>query len=330
MSKIKVENSFIWVIANAIKMYSTNFLNLCGYMAFPVLGQIFGLILTVCLAGIYIMYLPELAIKYPIFNDNLTIISCVILITIPGMMIFIKAFWDYLVAYGAVNSVTECYLSTGKIYDFPSHNATVTTQAIRYIGLWFLYSIFMLLAINPFLWVIGGVLFIYFILLFQVFSFEKSQTPVGCFRRSFEIIRGNWFRTVLIMLIIGVFTHLLFVQGFSVFFDFTGLTKILSTLFEEYIIGAIPIDTINENIVMFYPSFDYITASKVSSFLVYLVVAFVVVGFTLPLRVITWALWYKALTGNNFAQADEHKGKKKYSRKLSQNIIDRATKKNRD
>ena len=120
MTKIKVENNFVWIILAAIKIYSMNFIKFCGYMTFPILGQVLGLLLTFCLAAIYIVYLPELSLKYPIFKENSTIIGCVVLITIPGMLVYIKAFWDYLVAYGALNSVTEGYLSTGKIYDFPA------------------------------------------------------------------------------------------------------------------------------------------------------------------------------------------------------------------
>ena len=331
MTKIKVENNFVWIILAAIKIYSMNFIKFCGYMTFPILGQVLGLLLTFCLAAIYIVYLPELSLKYPIFKENSTIIGCVVLITIPGMLVYIKAFWDYLVAYGAINSVTEGYLSTGKIYDFPAHNATVTKRAGKYICLWLLYSLFWIFAVNPFLWVIAGILFIYFILIFQVFSFEPEQTPAGCFKRSFAIIRGNGFRTLLIMLIIGVFTHVLFVQGFSVFFDFTRLTQLLSTLFEEYLVDYIPIDTLNNTMLMFNSSFNLITPEKVSSFLVYQIVAFMVIGYTLPLRSITWALWYRALCGKTLTEETKpRKGKKKVLKKLSQEVIDRAMRKYED
>ncbi len=331
MAKIRVENNFLWVVLAAIKIYSMNFLKFCGYMTFPILGQVLGLLLTLCLAGIYTVYLPELALKYPIFKDNLTIVLCVVIITIPGMLVYIKAFWDYLVAYGAMNSVTEGYLETGKIYDFPAHNATVTKQAGKYIALWFLYSIFLFLAINPFLWVIGGILFVYFILIFQIFSYEPEQSPKGCFKRSFEMIRGNAFRTLLIMFIIGIFTHVLFVQGFSVFFDFTRLSGILGAFFEEYVVSYLPLNVLNENILQINPTFDILTSAKVSSFLVYQIVAFLVIGYTLPLRSITWALWYHAiLTKNEQIERRNGKNKKKALKKLSQDVIDRAMRKYKD
>ena len=69
MQKIKVENNFVWIILAAIRIYSANFLKFCGYMFFPVLGQILGILLIFCLAGLYTVYLPELAEKYPAFRD---------------------------------------------------------------------------------------------------------------------------------------------------------------------------------------------------------------------------------------------------------------------
>ena len=331
MANVKVENNFVWILLASIRIYSTNFIKFCGYMAFPVLGQVLGLLLTFCLAGIYTVYLPELIDKYTIFQDDTMVSICAFILIIPGMLIFMKAFWDYLVVYGAINSVTEGYLSTGRIYDFPAHNATVTKRAVKYIGLWLLYSLFWIIGVIPFFWVVAGVLFIYFILIFQVFSFEQNLSPSGCFRRSFELIRGNGLRTILIMLVIGLFTHVIFVQGFSVFFDFTKISLFLSTLFEEYLVGYIPIDFINEKMLIMNSSFNMLTASKVADYIVYQMIAFLVIGFTLPLRGITWALWYKALAGKN-ASVDNvpKKRKKKVLNKLSQEVIDRATRKYKD
>ena len=332
MAKIKVENNFIWILLAAIKIYSTNFLKFTGYMFFPVIGQILGILLIITLAGLYNLYLPELALKYPTFKDPTTVLLCVIGITVPGMLVFMKAFWDYLVAYGALNSITDGFLSTGKIYDFQAHRETVTRYTIKFIGLWFLYSIFLFIASIPFFWIIGAVAFIYYILIFQVFTFEPELSPNQYFARSFELIRGNAVRTFLIMIVIGIFTHVLFVQGVSVFFDFTKLTYALSTVFEKTLISYIPLDTINEMILEFYPKFDILTPDKISNFLVLTIVSFVVIGFTLPLRSVTWTLWYKALSEENSAKNTKtpKKNGKKVVRKLDPEIIDRATRKYND
>ncbi len=329
MAKIKVENSFIWIIMAAIRIYGTNFLKFGSYMLFPVLGQVLGILLVFCLSGLFAAYLPDLQDKYPAFRDTTTVIISVIAITVPGLLIFMKAFWDYLVAYGALNSLTDGFLNTGRIYDYPAHNATITKRAIPYMGLWFLYAIFGLIAINPFFWIIGAVFFIYFILIFQVFSFEPGQSPAGCFRRSFELIKGNCIRTLLIMLVIGLFTHFIFVQGFSVIFDFTRVTQFFCTLFEETLVGYIPIDQINNTILMVNPSFNLITPTKAAEFIVYQLVAFLVIGFTLPLRSVAWALWYIALSEASGTGVVSKKGKK-IVKKVSAQVLDRATRKYND
>lgn len=328
MSKIKVENSFIWIILAAIRIYSANFLRIGSYMLFPVLGQVLGLLLVFCLAGVFNAYLPELAAKNPAFNNIPTVMLCIILITIPGFLIFMKAFWEYLVVYGAMNSVTQGFLETGKIYDYPAHKATVTKNALPFIALWLLYSVFLSLGIIPLLWVPAGVFFIYFILIFQVYSFEQGISPVEYFTRSFTLIRGNFIRTVLIMVIIGLFTHVLFVQGFAVLFDFTKITQFLGSLFESTIVETVPIDDINNFILIFNPSFNLITPAKVSAFFIYQVVAFLVIGFTLPLRSITWALWYKALREEELKKLN--KENKKAAKKLSKEVLDRANGKYND
>jgi len=322
MAKIKVEDNMVWVVLAAIRMYSANFLKFCAYMAFPVLGQVLGLGLVLGLASLYVYYLPELALKYNLLKDMSTVILSAIVIVIPGLLIFMKAFWDYLVAYGAINSITEGFLTTGRIYDFPAHNETITRRSIPYIGLWVLYSIFWLVAIIPFFWVVGAFFFIYFILIFQVFFFEPEVTPAGCFKRSFFIIRGSSVRTFLILISIGVVTFL-FVQGVSVIFDFVKFTGFLSKLFESTLVNYVPIDEINDVMLRVNPAFDLITPLKVANSFVYQIVTFIVAGFTLPLRSICWALWYKALTGNKPA------GKKK-GKQLDPEIIDRAERKHRN
>lgn len=325
MAKVKVEDNMVWVVLAAIRMYSGNFLKFCGYMAFPVLGQILGLGLVFGLAAMFNYYLPDLALKYDILRDMSTITLSIMIIIIPGLLIFMKAFWDYLVAYGAINSVTESFLTTGRIYDFPAHNETVTCRSFNFILLWILYSLFWLITSIPFFWIIGPIIFIYFILIFQVFSFEPDVSPVGCFKRSFQIIRGNSFRTLLILIAMGIVT-LLFIEGVSVIFDFAKLTGFLAKFFEASLVDYVPIDTINNTMLIFNSSFNLITPEKVANFFVSQVVTFIVAGFTLPLRSICWALWYKAITDNQPTQRKKSTRRKQ----LDPEIIDRATRKYND
>ena len=88
---------------------------------------------------------------------------CIILSVVPGLLIWARAFWDYLVSYGALNSMTDGYLNTGRVYDFKAHNSVVTKKTFSFIVLWFLFSIFTIISVIPVFWIIGFVFFIYFI-----------------------------------------------------------------------------------------------------------------------------------------------------------------------
>ena len=322
MPKSKIENSILKILLEGVKIYCTNFLQFTGYMAFPVLGQLLGMELIFGLAGVYTANLPVLIEKSPAFNNFTTIVVCVILITVPGMIIFLKAFWDYLVAYGALNSMADSAMNTGKVYDFPAHNAVITQKTFKFVALWFIVGLLSVLALNPFFIIIAAVFFIYFILVFQVFTFEEDVSVIGCFKRSLQIIKGNFARTFILMCIIGLFTHYLFVEGFSVFFDLTKVTEFLTKPFENWAMTNLPLDGFNNWLLNLNPRAEILTPTKVAQILIYQIAFFIVTGFTLPFRSICWTLWYKAL-GNSSEKTD----RKTVVKKLDKNILKRAKKK---
>lgn len=309
MAKSKNGNGVFDVLASAVRIYCMNFLQFTRYMAFPVLGQVLGIGLILGLAWLYSANLPALMERNPAFNDFSTIMLCVILITVPGMVIFLKAFWDFLVAYGALNSMAESALNTGKVYDFPAHNALVTQHTFKYVGLWFVLGVLGILAAIPFFWVIAAVFFVYFILVFQVYIFEPETSIIDCFKRSFALIKGNFAKTFFLMCIMGFFTHYLFVEGFSVFFDLTKITQLLSNPFENWAMTTLPLDNINNWLLNINPRIDIITPAKVAELLIYQIVFFIVTGFTLPLRSVCWTLWYKSLAPASVTSVQKPKKK---------------------
>lgn len=325
MAKCKIENKLFSILLEGIKIYSSNILPFTKYMLFPVLGQVIGLGLIFGLASVYTAKLPELISTYEFFNSFSSIVLCVVLITVPGMLIFLKAFWDFLVAYGALNSMAESAINTGKVYDFPAHNAIITNRTFKFIALWFVIGILGTLAVFPLLWLIGGILFIYFILVFQVFTFEQDASIFDCFKKSMLLIKGNFARTFVIMAVVAFFTHYLFVEGFSVFFDLTKLTQLLGGIFESWVENNIPLDNFNNYMININPRFDVITPSKIANMFVYQIVFFIVTGLTLPLRSIYWTLWYKALSQNSNNTSKRTNNSK--TKKLDKNIIKRATQK---
>lgn len=282
----------VWkIFFEGLKIYCFNFNKFFLYMAYPVLGQLLGLSMVFGLTFWYSNNLPEMIQKYPAFNNFSTIVLTVILITVPGLLIWAKAFWDYLVAYGALNSMAEGALTTGRVYDFKAHNGVVKQRTFSYIVLWFLFSIFTLFSIIPFFWVIGFIFFVYFVLIFQVFTFEKDISPIGCFRRSLQLIKGKFGRTFVLLGILTILTYYLLSSGVSVLFDFAKLTNVLAEIFEGWA-STLPLEQIN---VVLEPLKMSLTPVMISKEIVSQIILFIVVGFTLPLRSICWTLWYKNL-----------------------------------
>ena len=280
------EDKSIWLVFfEGIKIYALNIHKFLLYMAFPVLGQLIGLVMIFGLTYWFTRNYQNLAVKYAPLNDFSTLLTVVVITIIPGLLIFMKAFWDYLVAYGAVNSMTEGYLNTGKVYDFRAHNEVVTNRTFSYIILWLLFGIFAFLSVIPVFWIIGAVFFIYFILIFQVFTFEQGISPVGYFKRSMSLVKGKFARTFLLMILLGIFTYYFLPAGLSVIFDYLNLTDILAKVFEAwaYTLPLEPLEQFN------------ITPALIGNELVKELIFLIVVGFTLPVRSICWTLWYKNL-----------------------------------
>ncbi len=270
------------IFFQSLKIYCLNLHKFLLYMLFPVLGQIFGLYIIFGLNYWYTNNLHDLTTKYQALNNMSSMILLIVLTSVPGLIIFVKALWDYLVAYGAINSMTEGYLNTGRVYDFKAHNGVVLNKTFSFIALWIMFSIFTMIAIIPIFWVLGLIFFIYFILIFQVFTFENGLSPIGYFKRSFEIIRGNFAKTFILMLLLCILTYGIMPSGLSVVFDYANITPYLTKAFEAWAFN-LPIEPIEK-----YGVTPAIIASLVLQSLIF----FIAVGFTLPLRSICWTLWY--------------------------------------
>jgi hypothetical protein len=293
MVKEKVENNIsVWeVFFEGLRIYCANIHKFLGYMAFPVLGQILGLGLTFGLTFLYSRTLPDLVIENQSFQSFGTILLTVVFIALPGMLIWAKAFWDFLVAYGALNSMTQGALTTGRVYDFKSHKQVVTKRTFSFIALWFLYGIFTALAAIPFFWVIGLILFVYFILIFQVFTFEEKTSPIGCFVRSFRIIKGNFAKTFGLALLLLAFTYWLLPAGVKILVEAFSLVSFLTTTLTPWV-ETLPLDAFY---LIMQKARVVLAPGDVSGMLVNNTVGTIVVGFTLPLRSVCCSLWYKKL-----------------------------------
>ena len=276
----------IWLVFfEGLKIYVLNIHKFLLYMAFPVLGQLVGLFLIFGLTFWFTQNIQEIAVKYPALSDISTMITLIVVAVVPGLLILVKAFWDYLVAFVALNSMTDGYMNTGRVYDFRAHNSVATQKPFAFISIWFLISIMTIIGIIPLFTVILAVFFVYFCLVFQVFTFENGLSPVGYFKRSLYLVKGNFGKTFSLMAILTVLTYCLFVQGFGVLFDAFNWTQCLEKMFEAWAL-TLPLELVEK---------FGVTPSLVGTALVKSMISFIVIGFTMPLRSICWTLWYNCL-----------------------------------
>lgn len=283
-------NRSVWLIFfEGIKIFALNIHKFMLYMAFPVLGQILGIFLIFGLTFWFTQNMQDIAAKYDALNNMSSMIILIVVSVIPGVLILIKAFWDYLVAFVALNSMTEGYLNTGRVYDFKAHNSVATQKSFSFITIWFLISIMTILGILPVFWIFAGLFFVYFILVFQVFTFENGLSPVGYFKRSMFLIKGKFGRTFLLMAILTIFTYVILVSGLGVLFDAFNWTNPLAKMFEAWAY-TLPIDPLEQYGV---------TPSVIGTELVKQLIFFLAIGFSLPIRSICWTLWYNELASED-------------------------------
>ena len=141
----KKTQSPLGIFTESIGLYFSNFDKFVKYMTFPVLGQIGGLIIVLLITYFYTKNLPPLIDKFSSLNNFNILILLSILITLPGLAIAVKAVWEYLVAYGAINSMLDNMLKSGKVYDFDAHTELIKRRSIPFVGLWFLFGVFSLM-----------------------------------------------------------------------------------------------------------------------------------------------------------------------------------------
>lgn len=336
----KKQKTALGIFTESVGLYFSNLDKFLKYMTFPVLGQIAGLIIVFFTTYFYTINMPRLIEKYPDLSSMSTLVIISVVISLPGLAIFCKAFWEYLVAYGAINSMVENMLRSGRVYDFEAHTELIKRRAVSFIGLWFLFGIFSLIAVCPLMWIICAIFAIYFVLVFQTFTFEPELSPIGCVKKSLMLVKGHFRDTFLLFALAGALTYILIPQIIIKGFDATGINLAFSN-------AVLPF-------VQLLPELDFsmyglgaVKHSDMALFTIQTIIAQILIQYTLPLRSVLWSMWYKEL--NNGLPKQElpaskkrkskkrpseklmEASKKKYSKKkLDDNILRRAMEKDED
>lgn len=297
-----VKNSIWFVLFDGLKIYFSNIDKFLIYMLFPVFGQIIGIAFAL---GLSLSLMQTVVEKT---DSTLMALVYVILLAVPGLLIFTKAFWNYMVAYVALNSMTEAAVTTGKVYDFQSHNEVATRRTFPYVVLLLVVCALSSVGSTIFFIVPGFIVWIYLILIYQVFTFEPDLDLNGILKRSFLLVKGSWFRTLVILIILSFFSIFIITQGVIVIFDFLNITNWICSIIDEYI-SLLPIDVVNE--ILIFCKLPEISVRMISHTILTSGVSFIVAGLTLPVRSICWTLWYMNLANQKPAECKDKNIRKK-------------------
>ena len=310
------------IFLESVGLYFSNFGKFVKYMTFPVLGQIAGLCIIFACTYIYSKNLPWLIQNYSAFNNFNTLVLMSIIVALPGTVILIKAFWEYLVAYGAINSMLENMLKSGRVYDFDAHTELIKRRSVPFVGLWFLFGIFSTLALIPIFWVPAGVLAVFFVLIFQVFTYEPELSPIGCARKSMLLIKGHFASTFMLMVLAGLLTYLFIPESVNTILEWVGGIKALSNCIIP-VINELPVDELNN--LLGYVYINPVKVEDIALFTVTTTIAQILIQYTLPLRSILWGMWYRELNGS--LPKIEKPKKKSKTKKPSEKLMEESHKK---
>jgi len=306
----KSGNRFIQILGifgEGISIYCQNLDTFIKYMFFPVLGQILGIGIIFGVNYLFVTNLSDLIRKNPVF-DNISLVFTLLLIcSFPGFMIFCKAFYDLIVAYGSLNSMV-CVLRGGKMkhrnLDTKTHDDILKKRFLSYVILLLILSIIILVGIFPLFIVPFAFAAVFLTFVFQVFMLEEKISPVGVIKRSIYLVKGNYLATFLLLALSFAVTYYLIPYLFVWLFEKINLTHYLSIPVKTYIdVLAVPtITSAVENALSSLPLGDYNIAVYVKQFfdeilvaksIVSLIVIASVTWFLLPLRCAWFTLLYK-------------------------------------
>lgn len=302
MAKTKKDSAFASVIKiflNGVKLYFLNFEKFFKYMAFPIFGQIIGISLIFFASYIFTLHVSALTNKSPIFDNIPLVFLMLLVLTLPGFFIFCKAFWDYLVALAALNSMASSLLEGGSIEDTGVHTELIRRRAGSYILFLLFISVIYLILSFPLLWGLLAVVFVYLALSFQVFALEEDKSAFEAIKSAIGYVKFNFWKTALLLIILGITTYWLVPGLISWGFEIGDLAGFFSYPVEQYI-RLLPLEGFNSLLSQSHVPLT-LKSYSIAKHIVLMVVSFAVTGFTLPLRSLCCTELYKDINKRNYA-----------------------------
>lgn len=280
------------IVCESVKLYFVNLDKFLKYMTFPVLGQILGIIVIFASSYIFSYNFEVIRYRYPIFQNVQFAFLTLTLITLPGFLVFIKAFYDYLIAIGAICSMSlSLKTKDGVISDMKTHNEVISRHITSYLMLILITSL--MISIGSLFFVIGGLItFIYLAFVIQSFALNENLNIFSHISKSFEVVKGRFFITALLLFFMFVICYLLLPDIIHWGFIWANWDSFFVRFIETYII-KLPIGQINDLLNSIDGINIHIDSLMLSKSVFKSFVTFIVAGYTLPIRSIAMTLFFR-------------------------------------
>ena len=312
-AKAKSEISVFSAVFGGLKTYLYNLDIFVKYLSFPVLGTFLGAFLLFVINYFYVTNFEKLQTSNPIFENMAVVFTILIVLTIPGFLIMIKAFVDYIVAFGAINSM--CVLGETRIIDVFDHNEIIKRRFAPYCVLILVLSILFGILSFPLLIPILIIALIFLSLAVQVFTLEENTSPFEAIMRSIQLVKSRFWLVFFVMIFIFLISYIICPYLISWAIAKTPVFHFLANPVEKYI-SLLPVTEINNTLSSYQISYKFDTV-LIAENIVYSCISTIVIMYMLPFRCACCVELYKGLSDNNPEQyiKDEKesvKEKKKY------------------
>ncbi len=296
----KKSNKFIGVFSIFFSSIKTYFLYLdqCfKYLAFPILGQVIGIILIFTCAYYFRTNIDNIKNISDFFRKDSNLIIIYIAVLLPFLLIFIKAVYDYIIAFCSLNLLfyTVSNKKKTKNIDFKSNNRIIERRLFQYVILMLIITI---LIIIPPLIFIAPLIWLFLCLSFQVFSFENNIGAIGAISRSFELVKANIIPTIILLFLCYVTTYWFLPGMFIWLSEKISLSYFLINRCESFV-QILPLDNINDILSIVNFRLDSLTLART---IVEGGISFIIIGFTLPFRCCCFTELYKFYDGEKIKE----------------------------
>ena len=265
------------VISESLKLYFLNLDKFLKYMTFPIFGQIIGIILIFICSYFFSTNFEVIKFRYPVFQNVHFAFLILILITIPGFLIFTKAFYDYLIAIGAICHAS-LHLKDNKIEDIKFYNENITAHITLYL---------LLILITSIIIFASSALFIV--------ALNEDSNILEHIAKSINTVKGRFFITFLLLFFMFVICYLLLPDMIHWGFIWLNWDTIFVNFIEIYII-KLPLVQINDLLNSLNSINIHIDSLMLSKYIFKAFVTFIVTGYTLPIRDIAMTLFFRRFT----------------------------------